>query len=281
MTSQEILPLGVFTRLGEEPQEALDKVKEHGFPTCQVSSPAPECLNREYAAKVRAAVEATQIRITSVFIGFQGQVWNRAKGPTTIGFVPADLRAVRAVHACRVSDFVREAGLDAVTSHVGFIPEDPNDPAYGPIIDFLRAFAGYCRDNGQGFIFETGQETPQTLLRAIQDVGLDNLGINLDPANLLLYGNGRPLDAVDVFGEYVRNTHCKDGRWPTDDAHLGKETPLGEGEVNFQQLIPKLYAAGYRGPLTIEREISGPKQLEDILKAKALLESIREKVLAP
>jgi len=279
MSCHDVMPLGVFTRLTENPVDGLNKVKEHGFPTCQVSSPPPEWLNRGYAAKVRAAVQETGVRITSVFIGFKNQTWNRVDGPKTIGFVPPHLRAVRAVHACRVSDFVREAGLDAVTSHVGFIPEDPSSPEYAPLVEFLRAFAGYCRDNGQWFIFETGQETPATLRRAIEDIGLANLGINLDPANLLLYGKAKPLDAVDVIGKYIRNTHCKDGKWPTDDVNLGKEMPLGQGDVNFPALIPKLYAAGFRGPLTIEREISGPKQVEDILKAKAMLEEIRGKLL--
>jgi len=106
------------------------------------------------------------------------------------------------------------------------------------------------------------------------------LGVNLDPANLLLYGNGRPLEAVDVLGKYIRNTHCKDGLWPADETSMGKEVPLGEGEVDFPHLIPKLYAAGFRGPLTIEREISGPQQRADILRAKKMLEQIRDKVLA-
>ena len=278
MTHDEPLPLGVFTRIDENPLEAVRKVKENGFPTCQVSSPL--CLTREYAAEVRAALEETGVKISSMFIRFEHQTWNRVDGPKTIGFVPQDTRTVRTVRACRVIEFARAVGVEAVLSHVGFIPEDPDDAAYPPLVDLLRALAQYCKDNGQRFLFETGQETPATLLRTIEDVSLDNLGINLDPANLLLYGKGRPLEALDVFGQYVRSTHCKDGKWPTDDENLGEEMPLGEGDVNFPELIPKLYAMGFRGPLTIEREISGPKQTEDILKAKKLLEDIRAKVLA-
>ena len=96
--------------------------------------------------------------------------------------------------------------------------------------------------------------------------------INLDPANLILYGKGNPIDALDVFGSYVRNIHAKDGVWPNRDETLGHETALGEGDVRFDLLIRRLKAKGFEGPLTIEREISGPQQVEDIKKAMALLE---------
>ena len=128
--------------------------------------------------------------------------------------------------------------------------------------------------NGQYFLFETGQETPVTLLRTIEDIGTDNLGINLDPANLILYGKANPVDALDVFGKYVRDVHAKDGLYPTDGKHLGRETPLGEGKVDFPRLIAKLREVGYDGSLTIEREISGEQQLKDILRGKALLEEL-------
>lgn len=75
------------------------------------------------------------------------------------------------------------------------------------------------------FNFETGQETPITLLLTIQDIGLDNLGINLDPANLLMYGKGNPQDAVYMYGDYIRGVHIKDELYPTDGRRLGKETP--------------------------------------------------------
>lgn len=282
---QEVMPLGVFTSLGDDPLEKFQTVVDMGFANCQLANPpekyvyGPEAP--EWTGKVKDALAKTGIRITSVFIMFKGHKWNRVEGPSTIGFVPEDKRAARAIHACRISNWAREVGIDAVTSHVGFIPEDPSDPVYPPLVEFLRDFVQYCRDNGQWFIYETGQETPETLRRAIEDVGEKNQGINLDPANLLLYGKGQPLEAVEVFGEYVRNTHCKDGCWPEgDDVKLGKETPLGEGQVHFEKLIPALYAKGFRGPLTIEREISGPKQAEDIKRAAAILKDVRAKVLS-
>ena len=108
----------------------------------------------------------------------------------------------------------------------------------------------------------------------IQDLGEDNLGVNLDPANLLMYGKANPVDALDVFGRYVRDVHMKDGLYPTDGDHLGKEVSLGEGKVNVPALVAKLKSIGYAGPLTIEREISGDQQIADIRKAIALLEPL-------
>ena len=123
-------------------------------------------------------------------------------------------------------------------------------------------------------MFETGQETPITLLRTILTVNTGNLGINLDPANLLLYGKANPCDALDVFGKYVMGVHAKDGEYPTDPLYLGQEKRIGDGRVNFPLLIEKLKKLGYDGSLTIEREISGEKQVQDILYAKKFLEEL-------
>jgi sugar phosphate isomerase/epimerase len=132
----------------------------------------------------------------------------------------------------------------------------------------------HCIANGQDFLFETGQETPVTLLRAIQDLGEKGLGINLDPANLLMYGKANPVDSLDVFGKYVMGIHGKDGLYPTNGRELGREVPLGEGRVDFPRFIAKLKEIGYPGDITIEREIDGDEQRRDIIAAKALLEEL-------
>ncbi len=131
----------------------------------------------------------------------------------------------------------------------------------------MKEFIEKCRKNGQIFCFETGQELPSTLKRTIIDIGLDNTGINLDPANLILYGKANPIDAVEIFGQYVKSIHGKDGLWPNRDECLGKEVPVGQGQVNFPLLLRRLKKAGFNGPVIIEREISGEKQIEDIKKA--------------
>lgn len=86
-----------------------------------------------------------------------------------------------------------------------------------------------------------------------------------------MYGKANPVDALRTIGAYVRDVHAKDGCYPTDGRSLGRETALGEGQVNFPALIAGLRALGYDGHITIEREISGQQQIEDIMKAKELL----------
>ena len=134
--------------------------------------------------------------------------------------------------------------------------------------------AQYCKSNGQQFRCETGQETPITLLRAIQDVAMDNLGVNFDVANLILYGKADPAEAADILGPYVQGVHAKDGLYPTDPHKLGREVPIGQGKVRFAEIVAKLKKFGYRNPLTIEREIRGPKQTADILASKGYLEKL-------
>jgi sugar phosphate isomerase/epimerase len=138
----------------------------------------------------------------------------------------------------------------------------------------LAEVARCALDNGVDFWFETGQETPVAVLRTIERIGLPNVGVNLDTANLILYGKANPVDSLDVFGQYVRGVHAKDGRYPTEGMNLGKETPIGEGRVDFPAVVARLKEFGYAGPLTIEREIEGEQQIADIRKAIAYLRSI-------
>jgi len=92
---------------------------------------------------------------------------------------------------------------------------------------------------------------------------------------MILYGSGDPIEALEVLGRYVVGIHAKDGKWPTKKGTLGTEYPLGQGDVGIERLIKKLKEIGYTGTLTIEREITGEKQIRDVLAAKKLLERLR------
>ena len=138
----------------------------------------------------------------------------------------------------------------------------------------VKDIALHLKKNGQNFLFETGQETPVTLRRLIEHVATGNLGINLDPANLIMYGKANPVDALDVFGSYVMGVHAKDGKYPTSGNFLGREVRIGEGKVNFPAFIAKLHEVGYDGPISIEREISGEQQIIDIKKSIDYLDEI-------
>jgi L-ribulose-5-phosphate 3-epimerase len=269
------LKLGVIASLSRGPQEALQEVHELGLPTCQITNWNPDLFTPAMADRLIAAAERYGVEVTTIWAGGPGPaVWDFIQGPATIGLVPPQYRAGRVAALKAGAEFAERVGVDSVTTHVGFIPEDPGNPLYPGLLDALREVVEYCAERGLTFCFETGQETPTTLLRVIEDLGGEHLGINLDPANLLMYGKANPVDALDVFGAYVRGVHAKDGEYPTNGRELGVEKPLGEGRVHFDLLIPKLKSLGYTGALTIEREISGPQQIADIRAAIALLEGL-------
>jgi L-ribulose-5-phosphate 3-epimerase len=270
--SEKGMRLGVIVHIGKDPESALAKVHELGLPTCQagISDYEPAMVTRLRGALDRYGIEATALNTA----GPGPAVWNFDQGPLTIGLVPRKYRQARIDHLKRASDFAQQCGIPALHTHCGFIPENPNDPVYRETVQAIREVVSHCKRNGQIFLYETGQETPITLLRTMQDVGLDNQGVNLDPANLILYGKANPVDALDVFGTLVRGIHAKDGLYPTDPHRLGEEVPIGQGKVDFPRLIRRLKELNYRGPITIEREIEGPQQTEDIRKAIVYLRAL-------
>lgn len=266
------LRLGLIVGIGKDPDAALGKVHDLGLPTCQAYV---EEFGEGLAGKLVKAAEKYGIEMTSVVVGGPGkEVWDFYGGPVTIGLVPRDTRAARVAHIKKASEFAKQAGVPAVQTHCGFIPENPNDPVYTETIGVLIDVVGYCRKNGQNFRYETGQETPITLVRAMRDVGLDNQGVNFDLANLILYGKANPVDAIEVLGPYVQGIHAKDGLWPTNPKELGEEVPIGKGKVDFPRIIARLKEMKYPGAVTIEREISGDKQMEDVRSAREYLEKL-------
>jgi L-ribulose-5-phosphate 3-epimerase len=264
--------LGIIIGLSADPDTDIKRVHDLGFPTCQLGIRGNDGA---LAGKLRQALDRYQVEVTSAVSGGPGrETYDFYQGPLTIGLVPRDVRAARIARMKEVSDFAKRVGIPAVQSHCGFIPENPNDPLYQETVEAIRTVAAYCKANGQNFRCETGQETPVTLVRAIRDVGLDNVGVNFDAANLILYGKANPVDAVDILAPYIQGVHAKDGLYPTGPERLGEEVPIGQGKVNFPVLVQQLKRIGYHNPLTIEREIRGEKQTADILAAKAYLEKL-------
>ncbi len=268
------MEIGVLIKLKNcNMEESFKKVKDMGFGCCQLCAWDFECFTDEMADRVNNACREYDIKISTFWCGWSGpRIWDFYDGPLTLGLVPSEYRYERMRDLIKGSDFAKKLGVANVATHMGFLPEQPFSAEYREVVSAIRYVAEYCKENGQYLLFETGQETPVTLLRTIEDVGTGNLGINLDPANLILYGKANPIDALDVFGKYVRDIHAKDGCYPTDGKNLGRETPLGEGKVNIPAFIKKLKETGYDGTLIIEREISGEKQISDIIAAKKLLE---------
>ena len=266
--------IGIIVQLKHVLENGVDNILELGLNACQINCWNAELYTPENAEKLKEIVK-DKVKITSLWAGWSPPaVWNFIDGPLTLGLVPREYRAQRINELKKGADFANMLGITDVTTHMGFIPENPATTEYRETVVAVREVGAYCKRNNLYFNFETGQETPVTLMRTIEDTGLDNLGVNLDPANLLLYGKANPVDAVDIYGDKIRGIHVKDGMYPTNGHSLGKEMPIGEGLVNFPKLIKTLQKYNYNGPYIIEREISGPQQKIDIIKARDFLYSV-------
>ena len=255
------------------------ELRSMGMESCQLVCWDREIMDQENADKVNAAAEHHKVDITAFWCGWEGpRVWDFYDGQLTLGLVPEAFRFERVKMLQEGIRFAAMIHVKDVATHVGYMPENPYDPNYAGVLVCLKELVKQCKENGQNFLFETGQETPVTLKRAIQDIekelGKGNVGINLDPANLVMYGKANPVDALEVFGEYVMGIHGKDGKYPTDGHMLGDEVPLGQGKVNYPAFVAKVKEIGYAGDITIEREISGEEQKKDIVMAKAVLDEL-------
>jgi len=260
------MKIGVLVYLRDKNvEESIKQVHELGLEYCQLCAWEHSLFTDEVAEIIKSACERYNVTVSTFWCGWSGPaVWNFYEGPATLGIVPREHREYRISELMAGSDFAKKLGVGQMATHVGFIPEQPTDVLYKELIPSLRLIAEHCRNNGQCFMLETGQETPVTLLRTIEELGYDNVGINFDPANLILYGKANPIDALGIVGKYVRDVHAKDGLYPRDGKSLGEERVVGTGAVNYPAFIAKLKEIGYDGTLTVEREISGEQQIEDI-----------------
>ena len=256
-------------------EDKFGQLRKYGFTSCQLISWNPKIWTDENAAVISCLLDTYGITVSAFWCGWEGPSdWNFYEGQLTLGLVPADYRYARVMNLCDGADFAKKLGETDVVTHMGFNPENPYDPNYPGICRAVRTVAEHLKANGQYLLFETGQETPVTMLRCFETVDCDNLAINLDTANLILYGKANPVDALEVFGKYVRNLHAKDGCWPVNGHDLGMETAIGEGRVDFPAVFRKLFDLGYDSWITIEREIEGEQQIRDILSAREYLQSI-------
>lgn len=271
------MPIGVMTWVLHDPIEAIELAQAVGVKTMQLGCP-PDDYDSTRKNEFVNLLRKSGIRVTTVFCGYVGE--NYATLETTketVGLRNPKLRGERVRKTFQISDFAKGLGVNVIAAHIGFVPEDPRDPIYRDIVETMRAIADYCRNNGQYFALETGQETAKALLRFINDVGRDNVRVNFDPANMLFYGSGDPIEALETLKGYVIGVHCKDVKF---EGERPVEVPFGEGDVGAERFIRKLSEIGYKGPLTIERELMDlGDQKRDMAGIRKDLEKLREKVL--
>lgn len=277
-----MLDIGVMAHnLERDRRLALHLAAQHGLRYVHTGALPETWLSGPERTAYIDAVRSSGVVISTLFVGFDGQSY--ADLPTiarTVGLVNPSSRPHRVQVALSYAELAHELGVNALAAHLGFLPPDPGHAEYRPLVEALRTILDRCAQLGQTFHLETGQESADVLLRFLQDVDRPNLGINFDPANLLLYDTDDPLQALERLGPFVRGVHCKDGLRPEQAGQLGREVPLGQGQVDFPRFLRQLLALGYHRPLVIERE-HGPQVLQDVLQARTYLEGILKEIPIP
>jgi len=277
----EKMPLGVFTSIWTDFAERLQAVRDIGVHTVQAHVPPPQMRTAEEVEKAKNTLSQAGVELSLVFCGFAGDRYDTIQiVRDTVGLCPPATRAERMPDVMQTADYAAALGVPGIGMHIGFLSEDPNSKEFADVAAAARQICDYCADLGMRLHLETGQETAETLLEFIRAVDRASLAVNFDPANMILYGSGEPIEALRKVGRYVRSVHCKDATWSDRPGEAwGVETPLGEGDVGMEDFVRTLLEVGYEGPLTIEREVSGEQQMRDIKKAVDRLTALKAKLL--
>ncbi len=161
----------------------------------------------------------------------------------------------------------KDLGLKLVTFHAVEIPHEPSDPAFAKLMNRIRQIGELFAENEMDLGFETGQETAETLKDFLDQLALPNVGVNFDPANMILYDKGDPIEALKVLAPYLKQCHIKDATRTIEVGQWGEEVQSGTGEVDWKDFFATLNQLEYTGTFAIERE-AGEQRVEDILAAK-------------
>jgi len=250
----EAMELGLVFWAEKHAEAHLKELKGFGLRACQLGvPPAMDCS--AFAEEWKAAIASEGVFVSVAVCSYAGEDYaNLEQVHKTVGFTAPGYAAQRIARTREVSAFAAKLGLTALSCHIGFIPEDKTSPVYTELLAIARELTDACATNGQDFVLETGQESAATLLSFLSDVARPNIKVNFDPANMILYGSGDPLQALEMLQAHVLSVHCKDGRSPKAAGELGQEVALGEGEVDFPGFLALLKNLNYPGLLTIERE---------------------------
>ena len=260
-------------------RDSVARIKSLGVRCGQLGIAGDVALDTAFAAEWKETLAKEDFTIVTCFAAYTGE--NYADIPTvqaTVGFIPPATREEREARTTVLSDFAAAIGVKSIACHIGFVPEDESHPDYIAVRAMVRRICDHAAKHGQTFALETGQEPAHTLLHFLNDVGRDNLGINFDPANMILYGTGDPIEALGVLAHKVISVHGKDGDWPPkgDKNALGTERLLGQGSVGMDRFMAKLKEVGYKGTIHVEREIEDLEQrYVDMAMGVKLLEGLR------
>ena len=260
-------PIGVMLESFRLPTpEAVKKAAEVGAKGIQMYSTngehAPENMTPAKCAELLDMLKSYGLRFSALCGDLGHGFGNAEKNPQLIE------------DSKRILELAKELETDIVTTHIGVVPADPNHERYKIMQDACGELAAYADSMKAHFAIETGPETSLTLKGFLDTLHSTGVAVNLDPANLIVYGKANPIDALDVFGAYVRGVHAKDGLYPTNGKELGNEVKVGDGKANFPALLKGLKEHGFDGSLTIEREITGEQQTKDIIETRDYLNNL-------
>lgn len=267
---------GTFLRITDinDAENAFFDLKNRGFDCCHLVY-KPEVYTKEAAEIILNASKKSGIKIEALFAGFRDTYtkWNISTDFLDAGINSKKYGAERIEYLKNAVGFCKLIKTENILIHGGFIANNPYSEDYLYTLDVFKNFAEFVKENDMNLLFETGGESPITLLRLIKEIGTDNLYANLDTANVILYGYGNPVDAIYTLFPYIKSIHIKDALPPTDPYNIGKEVPFGEGFVDFEKVFKMLKERNYNGPLIIEREIPDGKQNEGIDETLKYLKS--------
>jgi len=259
-------------------RDSLAEIQSLGVRCGQLGIAGDMPLTLETAEEWKTALGRAGFTVVTVFAAYEGESYaDAATVQRTVGFIPPATRAAREHRTFKVSDFAAALGVGSIACHIGFVPHDSSHADYLTVREMVRRVCDRAARHGQTFALETGQEPAEILLAFIRDVDRPNLRINFDPANMILYGTGDPIEALRTLAPYVVSVHAKDGDWPPADSPrgLGSEQPLGKGSVGMERFVRTLAEIGFRGPLNVERETEDQGQrLREIRDGVDLLRRI-------
>jgi L-ribulose-5-phosphate 3-epimerase len=249
------MEIGLVFWAEQRSQNTLRQLQAFGLSSGQIGVPSE--LSCDAALDDWAtALDEAQLRLSTAVCSYQGEDYSNLQTiHQTVGFTTESLRSDRIARTKEVSSFAHALDIPAVSCHIGFIPANKTEPLYKDLRDLTRLLCDACAAHNQNFVLETGQESAAVLLTFIHDVDRQNLKVNFDPANMIMYQSGDPLTALDILSPHIISVHCKDAHSPAAGSGLlGEECVLGDGEVNFPAFLQKLKSIGYQGLLSIERE---------------------------
>lgn len=225
-------------------------------------------------AEMVQRVRSSGRTVTATMISFAGEDYKTiASIRRTGGFAPDDAwpgRKASTIEAAKISQAI---GVALLSTHVGFVPMS-SDPNYRVMVERVGDIATAIDAHGVSLLLETGQESASELLQFLNDLRVRNVGVNFDPANMILYGAGDPIEAVRTVGRHIRHVHLKDAvSSDHPGTQWGDEVPFGSGEVPVGEFLEALKDVGYTGPLVIERE-AGEDRMGDVKAALHTLQSL-------